>query len=82
MAVIASSASSDNLTEDELPSLILSGLASGTIIYVAFFEILERERAKMNMRLLQLACLIVGFLLMLTIESFGNFANYYNSHIF
>ena len=54
-----------------LTSLVLEGLAAGTLVYVSFFEILERERSKDNNRLLQWCLLLIGFLCMLALEALG-----------
>ena len=54
-------------------TLILTGLACGTILYVAFFEILERERSKATVGLFQWSLLLLGFLLMLGLEVAGIF---------
>ncbi|XP_077299764.1 zinc transporter ZIP1-like [Arctopsyche grandis] len=47
-----------------LTSVILQGLASGTLLYVVFFEILQRDRAGF----LQLGMAIVGFALMFGLQ--------------
>lgn len=54
------SSSEENL-DDSLSSLIMQGLACGTILYVAFFEILERERSKSTVGLIQWMLLVFGF---------------------
>jgi zinc transporter 1/2/3 len=51
-----------------LTSLILQGLAGGTLIYVAFFEVLERERTKPSNKLMQWATVLLGFLFMIGLE--------------
>lgn len=52
-----------------LTSLILQGLAGGTLIYVAFFEVLERERTKPSNKLMQWATVLLGFLFMIGLEA-------------
>lgn len=47
---------------------ILQGMAAGTLLYVVFFEVLARERANEKSGLLQLAAIIVGFMLMLGLQ--------------
>ena len=47
---------------------ILQGMAAGTLLYVVFFEVLARERANDKSGLLQLAAIIVGFMLMLGLQ--------------
>lgn len=51
---------------------ILQGLAAGTILYVTFFEVLDRERKKDTAPgLLKLLLIMVGFFFMVTLEIFG-----------
>ncbi len=52
-----------------LTSLILQGLAGGTLIYVAFFEVLERERTKPSNKLMQWATVLLGYLFMIGLEA-------------
>lgn len=50
----------------------LQGLAAGTILYVTFFEVLDRERKKDTASgLLKLLFTIIGFFFMVTLELFG-----------
>lgn len=57
--------------DQSLSSLIMQGLACGTILYVAFFEILERERAKSMVGLIQWSLLVLGFLSIMGLQSLG-----------
>ena len=57
--------------EDSLMSLLCQGLACGTILYVAFFEILERERSKATSGILQWTLLLLGFLCILGMQVIG-----------
>ena len=51
---------------------ILQGIASGTLLYVTFLEILERERAKKNINgLVKLMTFFLGFVLLLLVEVLG-----------
>lgn len=51
----------------------LQGLAAGTILYVTFFEVLDRERKKDTAPgLLKLLFIMIGFFFMVTMEIFGN----------
>lgn len=70
-----SSSSEPNL-EDSLSSLIMQGLACGTILYVAFFEILERERSKSTVGLIQWTLLVFGFCAIMGLQLLGK--NYVN----
>ena len=67
MALVNNESDSLNLT-----SLVLQGLAAGTIIYVAFFEVLERERSKSNIKLLQWTTLLLGYLAMIGLQVLSN----------
>ena len=52
-----------------LTTLVLQGFAAGTLVYVGFFEVLERERLKSNAKLLQWTTLAVGFLAITGMEA-------------
>ena len=45
--------SASNNSASNGPAAVLNGLAAGTLIYVVFFEILEKERQKKSNGLLQ-----------------------------
>lgn len=47
-----------------VPSVILQGLASGTLLYVIFFEVLSKERSG----LIEYAAVVLGFFLMFGIQ--------------
>lgn len=48
-----------------LVATILQGMAAGTLLYVVFFEVLQKERANTKNGFWQLASILAGFLLML-----------------
>lgn len=51
---------------------VLQGLAAGTILYVTFFEVLDRERKKDTAPgLLKLLFTMIGFFLMFSLEVVG-----------
>jgi len=50
------------------PAAILNGLAAGTLLYVVFFEILEKERQKKSNGLLQVSFIILGFIVMICVQ--------------
>lgn len=52
-----------------LTSVILQGLASGTLLYVVFFEILQRERSGF----LQWSMAIIGYFVMFGLQFIGNY---------
>lgn len=64
-------ASDEENPADSLSSLIMQGLACGTILYVAFFEILERERSKSTVGLIQWTLLVLGFLSIMCLQLLG-----------
>lgn len=51
---------------------VLQGLATGTLLYVVFFEVIEKERFKGTSGLVQVSCSVLGFLCMLGLESVGH----------
>jgi len=48
---------------------VLQGLATGTLLYVVFFEVIEKERQKGTNGTIQVTFSILGFLCMLVLES-------------
>lgn len=66
LGLIVTSESEDSA---DLLSVILQGLASGTLLYVVFFEILSAER-KSGLR--HFLCVLFGFLIMLGIRYLEN----------
>jgi len=48
---------------------VLQGLATGTLLYVVFFEVIEKERQKGTSGMIQVSFIILGFLCMLVLES-------------
>ena len=56
IAIYHSASGSENLASHALAQATLNGLATGTLIYVVFFEILERER-KRNANGLLMVCI-------------------------
>lgn len=50
---------------------ILQGLAAGTLLYVTFLEVLERERRKDGHGLAKLGAVFLGFLLLSLLELWG-----------
>ena len=47
---------------------VLHGLAAGTLVYVVFFEILEKERSKKTNGLLQVTFIVLGFVVMILVS--------------
>ena len=54
---------------DHMAVGLLQGLSAGTILYVVIFEVLQREKTKRKVPgLVQLALIVVGFIIMICIE--------------
>ncbi|XKL69187.1 hypothetical protein PGB90_006956 [Kerria lacca] len=54
--------------EDTLITVMLQGIAAGTLLYVTFFEILQREKANAKSGILQLLAIVVGFIFMVCLQ--------------
>lgn len=50
---------------------ILQGIAAGTLLYVTFLEVLERERRKTGNGLVKLLAVFLGFVLLSALEALG-----------
>ena len=59
----------------------VAGIAAGTLLYVVMFEVLSRERERDISGILQLAGVIVGFGVMLTIECLGKRGSAFKYHV-
>ena len=60
---------------------ILQGLAGGTLIYVVIFEILQREKAKVQVSgIAQLAFVLIGFAALTSIEVFAGHHHHEHGH--
>ncbi|KAL1449263.1 hypothetical protein WDU94_000473 [Cyamophila willieti] len=59
----------------------LQGLAAGTILYVTFFEVLDKERKRDSTPgLIKLAFVILGFCLMICLELLGGHSHSHHDH--
>jgi len=47
--------------------VVFQGLATGSLLYVVFFEIMEKERKRAVSGLLQATCLALGYLFMVVL---------------
>lgn len=56
-------------TQIQLVSLVLQGFASGTLLYVIFFEILQKDRIGLK----QFVVIITGFMLMIGLQFVGEY---------
>lgn len=54
----------EEVGHSDVPNVILQGLATGTLLYVVFFEVLQRQRNSKESGLKQLLAIVVGFGLM------------------
>lgn len=50
---------------------ILQGVAAGTLLYVTFMEVLERERNKPGNGLIKFSAVFLGFILLSMMEAWG-----------
>ena len=57
----------------ELSTVILQGMAAGTLLYVVFFEVLQRERANNQSGILQLMAIVAGFGVMFALQFISKF---------
>jgi len=49
-------------------TVVLQGMAAGTLVYVVFFEVLQRERANTQSGFFQLVAIMLGFAVMLGLQ--------------
>lgn len=57
----------NNADSMEVPSVVLQGIATGTLMYVVFFEVLSKDRSG----LIQYSAVLFGFLLMFGLQFIG-----------
>ena len=62
---------SDPSPNHTLAIAVLQAVAAGTLLYVTFLEVLERERAKAGNGLVKFTAVFVGFLLLSLLEAWG-----------
>ncbi|KAF5290273.1 hypothetical protein FQR65_LT11606 [Abscondita terminalis] len=55
-------------SQDDVVSVVLQGMAAGTLLYVVFFEVLARERNNSHSGVWQLVAIIAGFGVMLGLQ--------------
>ena len=63
----------EEVGHSDVPNVILQGLATGTLLYVVFFEVLQRQRNSKESGLKQLLAIVVGFGLMFGLLIAGEF---------
>ncbi|CAG9824167.1 unnamed protein product [Phaedon cochleariae] len=52
---------SEKASSEDITSVVLQGMAAGTLLYVVFFEVLSRERNNRHSGFWQLAAIVSGF---------------------
>lgn len=55
-------------SEEDVTSVILQGMAAGTLLYVVFFEVLARERNNKHSGVWQFCAILVGFAVMFSLQ--------------
>lgn len=55
-------------SEEDVTSVVLQGMAAGTLLYVVFFEVLARERSNRHSGFWQLVAIILGFGIMFGLQ--------------
>ncbi|KAJ8981535.1 hypothetical protein NQ317_006696 [Molorchus minor] len=55
-------------SSEDITSLVLQGMAAGTLLYVVFFEVLARERENQHSGVWQLLSILCGFAVMLLLQ--------------
>uniref|UniRef100_A0A0A9XI38 Zinc transporter ZIP1 n=1 Tax=Lygus hesperus TaxID=30085 RepID=A0A0A9XI38_LYGHE len=68
--IITSEQVNPNSPAVALPSVVLQGMASGTLLYVVFFEVLQREKGNSKHGFSQLMAIIAGFSVMIALSLF------------
>ncbi|XP_040567338.1 zinc transporter ZIP3-like [Lepeophtheirus salmonis] len=69
IGIFVTNANDQESTEQTVAITVLNGLTAGTLLYVVFFEVLEKERAKQKHGLIQVVSILVGFLFMILLSS-------------
>lgn len=65
---IALSNDGENAGTNTVATVVLQGMASGTLLYVVFFEVLQRERANTQSGIWQLVAIMAGFAIMFALQ--------------
>lgn len=60
-------------SEEDVTSVILQGMAAGTLLYVVFFEVLARERNNRHSGVWQLCAILAGFAVMFLLQLISEF---------
>jgi zinc transporter 1/2/3 len=65
---IALSNDGENAGTNTVATVVLQGMAAGTLLYVVFFEVLQRERANTQSGIWQLVAIMAGFAIMFALQ--------------
>ncbi|KAJ8968765.1 hypothetical protein NQ314_002114 [Rhamnusium bicolor] len=67
---------SDRQNSEDITSVVLQGMAAGTLLYVVFFEVLARERGNQHSGIWQLLAILSGFATMFMLQILSKYLNY------
>ncbi|CAH0754617.1 unnamed protein product [Bemisia tabaci] len=79
-AGIALSTYHGEASDGGLTTTLLQGMAAGTLLYVVFFEVLQRERANTQSGLLQLLAIMAGFGTMFALQFLTHHSHSHSHH--
>ena len=65
---IALSNGGEDAGTSSVATVVLQGMAAGTLLYVVFFEVLQRERANTQSGIWQLVAIVAGFAVMFALQ--------------
>jgi zinc transporter 1/2/3 len=65
---IALSTDGEDAGTSTIATVVLQGMAAGTLLYVVFFEVLQRERANTQSGIWQLIAIMAGFAVMFALQ--------------
>jgi zinc transporter 1/2/3 len=65
---IALSNDGEEAGTNTVATVVLQGMAAGTLLYVVFFEVLQRERANTQSGIWQLVAIVAGFAIMFALQ--------------
>ncbi|KDR22854.1 zinc transporter ZIP3-like isoform X2 [Zootermopsis nevadensis] len=68
VGIALSSDGEDAGTSSTVATVVLQGMAAGTLLYVVFFEVLQRERASTQSGIWQLIAIMAGFVVMFALQ--------------
>lgn len=68
IGILLSMGKGSDMAEETVVTVMLQGIAGGTLLYVTFFEILQREKANAKSGLAQLLAIMIGFMFMISMQ--------------